>query len=82
MEKVLSVIIPVYNSEKYLRRCIESILNQTYKKFEAVIVDDGSTDHSYQLCVGLADTDRRMKVVHQEHKGVAYTKNSCEYGIW
>lgn len=77
MKEVLSVIVPVYNSEQYISRCIDSILKQTYTRFEVLIVDDGSTDGSYQLCSRFADCDNRIRLVHQEHKGVAYTRKSA-----
>lgn len=66
----LSVIVPVYNAEKYLSECIESILNQTYKEFELILVDDGSTDNSRNICEDYAQKDSRIKVIHQKNQGV------------
>ena len=64
-----SVIVPVYNVEKYLAECIESILNQTFADFELILVDDGSTDNSPQICDGYAGKDQRIKVVHKRNGG-------------
>ena len=68
---MISVIVPVYNSERYLHRCINSILSQSYKNIEVIIVDDGSTDKSSIICDDYAKTDSRIKVFHQENQGVA-----------
>ena len=72
---VISVIVPVYNAEKYINRCIESILNQTFKDFELIIVDDGSKDNSGNICEEYARRDERIKVIHQENKGQASARN-------
>ena len=71
----VSIIIPVYNSEKYLRLTIESLLNQTYKDFEIILVDDGSVDASGKLCDDLSLTDRRIVVIHKENGGVSSARN-------
>lgn len=71
----VSIIIPVYNSEKYLRMTIESLLNQTYKDFEIILVDDGSVDASGKLCDDLSLTDRRIVVIHKENGGVSSARN-------
>lgn len=71
----VSIIIPVYNSEKYLRMTIESLLNQTYKDFEIILVDDGSVDASGKLCDELSLTDRRIVVIHKENGGVSSARN-------
>lgn len=65
----LTVIIPMYNQEKYIRQCIESVMNQTYKDIEILIVDDGSTDGGYNICRELADRDDRIRIIRQENKG-------------
>ena len=74
--KTLSVIVPVYNSEKYLQRCIDSILNSTYKDIELILVDDGSKDSSSQICDDNAKRDNRIKVIHQENAGISQARNN------
>ena len=74
-EKLISVIIPVYNVEKYLRRCIDSVINQTYKNLEIIIVDDGSTDNSSNICDEYTNKDSRVKVVHKENGGLSSARN-------
>ena len=71
----ISVIVPVYNVEKYLPRCIDSILNQTFTDFELILVDDGSTDNSGQICDTYAEKDSRVKVVHKKNGGVSKARN-------
>lgn len=63
---MISIIVPVYKVEEYLNRCIQSILNQTYKEFELILVDDGSPDHCPELCDEWAKRDRRIKVMHKK----------------
>lgn len=75
MKPLVSVIVPVYNVEKYLHKCIDSILSQTYRELEIILVDDGSTDSSPQICDEYASGDSRVKVLHQPNKGVAETRN-------
>lgn len=72
---LVSVIVPVYNSEKYLHRCLESIINQTYKNIEIILIDDGSTDNSGKICDEYALKDGRIKVIHTENKGPAAARN-------
>ena len=74
MPKV-SVIIPVYNVEQYLNRCIDSVLNQTYKDFEIILVDDGSTDKSGEICDVYAEKDSRITVIHKENGGLSDARN-------
>lgn len=71
----LSVIVPVYNAETYLKTCIESILNQSWKDFELLLIDDGSTDSSPQICDQFALHDHRVHVVHQKNAGAAAARN-------
>ncbi len=71
----VSVIVPVYNTEKYLVRAIESILGQTYTNIEIILVNDGSTDHSGEICEEYAIRDSRVKVFHQKNSGVSATRN-------
>ncbi len=78
MEKtpLISVLIPVYNAEKYVERCVKSVLKQTYPNFEVVIVDDGSTDTSYEILQKLAQTDSRIKLFKKENeKNISKTRN-------
>lgn len=75
MEPLISVIVPVYNVEKYLDRCVESIVNQTYRNLEIILVDDGSTDSSSAMCDVWASRDARVKVVHKENGGQASARN-------
>lgn len=66
---VISVIVPVYNVEKYLPKCLESIINQSYKSLEIILVDDGSTDNSGVICDEYAAKDKRIKVIHKTMVG-------------
>jgi glycosyltransferase involved in cell wall biosynthesis len=71
----ISVIIPVYNTEEYLHRCLDSVLSQTYTDFELIIVDDGSTDLSGEICDGYVVKDSRVRVFHQANQGQAAARN-------
>ena len=73
MRKTIAVVVPAYNAKKYLRQCIESVLNQTFQDFCLVLVDDGSTDGSGQICDAYAAKDRRIQVIHQPNKGSVET---------
>lgn len=73
---MVSIIVSVYNAEKYLHRCVDSILNQTYKDFELILVDDGSKDLSLKICDEYALKDSRVKVLHQENAGVSVARNT------
>lgn len=73
--KKVSVILPVYNSEKYINKTVDSILQQTYKKFELIIINDGSTDDSGIICEKLKDKDKRIKYISKENSGVSDTRN-------
>ena len=75
MEDLISVIIPVYNVEKYLPECIESVLKQTHTNLEIILVDDGSPDNSPQICDEYAQKDSRIKVIHKENGGVSSARN-------
>ncbi|MFD1705951.1 glycosyltransferase family 2 protein [Siminovitchia sediminis] len=72
----ISIIVPVYNLENLLPRCVESILAQTFKNFELILVNDGSTDQSGELCEKYAEKDLRVKVIHKENGGVASSRNA------
>lgn len=73
---LVSVIIPVFMVEKYLAKCIESVLNQTYRNIEIILVDDGSPDRCYKVCDMYAQRDSRIVVIHQENKGVSGARNT------
>lgn len=82
---LISIIIPVYNTEKYLRQCLESIQQQTYPDWEAILVDDGSSDGSPAICDEYAQKDSRFKVVHQANGGVSSARNiglNKAHGEW
>ena len=71
----ISIILPVYNVEKYLKQCLDSIINQTFKDFECICVNDGSTDSSLKILQEYASKDNRFKIINQENKGVSFAKN-------
>ena len=70
-----SIIVPVYNSEKYLSQCIESVLSQSYSNFELILVDDSSTDSSFEICQLFANKDARINVIHKENGGTSSARN-------
>ena len=74
--ELISVIVPVYNTEKYLCKCVQSIQQQTYHNLEIILVDDGSTDGSGKLCDELAEQDERIHVIHQKNQGLSSARNS------
>ena len=71
----ISVVVPVYNTEKYLHKCIESILNQTFRNIEVILIDDGSVDGSGSICDEYKIKDERVKVFHQPNSGVSVARN-------
>lgn len=71
----VSVIVPVYNTEKHLNRCVESIVSQTYSNWELILVDDGSRDKSGKICDEYADSDERIRTVHKQNGGVSSARN-------
>jgi glycosyltransferase involved in cell wall biosynthesis len=75
MDHLVSVIVPIYNVERFLERCFESIFHQTYKNYEIIAIDDGSTDESASILDSLAQKDSRIKAIHQNNMGVAATRN-------
>lgn len=75
-EPKLSVIVPVYNTEKYIHRCLKSLCNQSYKNLEIILVDDGSTDDSGKLCDVYSSEDTRIKVIHQKNGGQGIARNT------
>ena len=76
MEPLITVIVPVYNVEKYLDKCVESIVNQTYKNLEIILVDDGSPDNCPAMCDEWAKKDSRIKVIHKANGGVSSARNA------
>ena len=72
---LISIIIPVYNAKNYLVRCLQSIISQTYKNFEVILVNDGSTDNSYEICQDIANKDKRFIVVTQTNNGASSARN-------
>ena len=74
-EYLVSVIVPVYNVNLYLKQCVDSILSQTYKKLEILLVDDGSTDNSGMICDDYAKIDQRVKVIHKKNGGLSDARN-------
>lgn len=76
MNPLISVIVPIYNVEKYLARCVDSIVNQTYKNLEIILVDDGSPDLCPQMCDDYAEKDSRIKVVHKKNGGLSDARNA------
>ena len=76
MSQKVSIVIPIYNVEKYLDRCIKSVVNQTYSNLEIILVDDGSTDSSGSLCDLWAKNDKRIYVIHKQNAGLGMARNS------
>ena len=75
MKPKISIIVPIYNAQKTIARCIESILNQDYKDFELLLIDDGSKDDSGSICDLYGGQDERVRVIHKENSGVSDTRN-------
>lgn len=75
MDELISVIVPIYNTEKYLVECVESLRKQTYSNIEIILVDDGSTDASIEICDEFAEKDSRVRVFHKKNEGVAVARN-------
>lgn len=76
MEELISVIVPIYNVDKYLNKCIDSILEQTYRNLEIILVDDGSTDSCGAICDEYACSDKRIKVIHKINGGLSSARNA------
>lgn len=72
----ISIIIPVYNGEKYLAKCIESALEQTYRNIELILIDDGSTDQSYSICEHYRQIDHRVRLLHKDNGGIGSSRNA------
>ena len=71
-----SIIIPIYKVEKYLNKCVDSVLSQTFNKFELILVDDGSPDNCGNICDNYESADSRIKVVHKENGGLSSARNA------
>lgn len=71
----VTIIVPVYNVEEYLEKCLDSLINQTYRNLEIIVVDDGSSDNSGKICDKFAEIDNRIMVIHQENSGVSVARN-------
>ena len=76
MEQLVSIIVPIYNVEKYIKECIDSIINQTYKNLEIILVDDGSPDCCPKICDEYSKKDKRIKVIHKENGGLSSARNA------
>lgn len=76
MKNLITVVVPIYNVEKYLNKCIESILKQTYTNLEIILVDDGSTDNCGKICDEFADKDKRIIVIHKKNGGLSDARNT------
>lgn len=76
MEIKISVVVPIYNSERYLHKCVDSLLKQTYSNIEVILVDDGSTDSSPKICDEYAALDKRVKVIHQKNARIGAARNN------
>ena len=85
MNQLISVIIPVYNVDPYLRRCLDSVLMQSYRNIEVLLIDDGSTDDSGKICDEYASIDSRIKVIHKMNEGLSVARNvglEFAHGQW
>lgn len=76
MDKLVSIVIPVYNAEKYLFKCLNSVINQTYKNIEIILIDDYSTDSSFTICKKYESNDKRIRTMSSESKGVSNARNT------
>lgn len=74
--ELITVIVPVYNVEKYIKECVDSLIHQTYRNIEIILVDDGSNDNSSKICDDYAAIDSRIKVIHKENAGLGFARNS------
>ena len=76
MQKLISIIIPIYDVQCYLRKCIDSVINQTYKNLEIILVDDESPDNCGEICEEYAKKDNRIKVIHKKNGGLSSARNA------
>lgn len=75
MDELISIVIPIYNVEKYLKNCVDSVCNQTYQNLEIILVDDGSPDHCPEICEEYARNDPRVRVIHKQNGGLSDARN-------
>ena len=75
LEEKIAILVPMYNAERFIARCLKSILDQTYKNIEIIVINDGSSDSSLEICKEMAESDERISVYSRENKGVAITRN-------
>lgn len=75
MNKLISIIVPIYKVEKYIHKCIDSLINQTYKNIEIILIEDGSPDNCAKICDEYAEKDKRIKVIHKENAGLSAARN-------
>lgn len=76
MGDLISIVIPVYKVEEYLEKCVNSVINQTYKNLEIILVDDGSPDNCGNICDDFTKKDNRIKVIHKENGGLSDARNA------
>lgn len=77
MNELVTIIVPVYNVEGYIQKCIDSLVNQTYKNIEILLIDDGSPDNSGKICDEAAKNDKRIRVIHKQNEGVSKARNTA-----
>lgn len=85
MKKTFSILIPAFNVELYIDKCLKGVIDQTYNDFEVIIIDDGSTDNTLNICNYYAKLDKRINIIHQDNHGIIYTRNkliSLARGEW
>ena len=75
MSDKISIIVPIYNVKKYIQQCVESLINQTYKNLEIILIDDGSTDGCGELCDEFGKKDQRIHVIHKQNGGLSDARN-------
>ena len=75
MKPLISVLVPIYNVSEFLDNCIRSIINQSYKNLEILLLDDGSTDNSGEICDKYSERDSRIRVIHKKNEGLSATRN-------
>lgn len=74
--ELVTIIVPVYNVEKYIYECVDSLIKQTYKNIEIILIDDGSKDKSGTICDNYAASDARIKVIHKQNEGLGFARNT------